>query len=402
MGPGLAKILELINASPDDSMLVDRYLVLAADMPEFERAEATLELAKSLLPQDPRRSMEISWMVYKSSLRDNESLEMIARALEALGKQTKGEMLRSEMMRLNNETLSDDARKLARLTIEEHVTSTLAGRDVLQWSLDDKTQQSDPSMAQFDLGGSFENEGPSLNGLAAPMATLRMDEPSRDEVRAARGRPAQVVAQLNDEPKETHGSIARVSVNAPGAGIPEAIPRKEPSRHPANEMELDRQSARRDGGEEVPRQSIPEQVQGPRPELLSREEAHKRLALLIAAEKWDAVYRLLAEEFVSADDKLLLPLFQRYKLERIDLRFAEFWIDILLAAHQERRALRYIIQKLSEEPYLAWARMVYPKLDLIRKSLDLTAVDWREADGVFALRDRAARMQPRRGCYWAS
>ena len=379
MGPGLAKILELIDANPADSMLVDRYLILASDIPEHERVDATIQLASSLLKRNPRRALEVAWMLYKSSLRDMDSLELISQALDDLDKSNKAAIIRSEMKRINNDQLSDDVKRLARLTIEEHVTNTILGRDNgVQWNPNENTQSQQISFAEFNLDGSVPKQEPLVSSF---VETQQIDSLIDD----LRLEPAP--ARFVQTPKqEANASVARVSAATPGAGIPEAIPPKEPSKHSIGMFS----------------RVVNHVTEHNEASFRPIEESRKRLKSLVAAEKWDGVYNLLQEAFSTADDKILLSLFQQHKLAQIDLRYAEFWIDILIAAKQERRALRYILQKLNEEPHLAWARMVYPKIKIIRESLDLTSFEWHEAEGVSALRDNTAKMRPRLGCYWAS
>jgi hypothetical protein len=379
MGPGLAKILELIDANPADSMLVDRYLILASDIPEHERVDATIQLASSLLKRNPRRALEVAWMLYKSSLRDMDSLELISQALDDLDKSNKAAIIRSEMKRINNDQLSDDVKRLARLTIEEHVTNTILGRDNgVQWNPNENTQSQQISFAEFNLDGSVPKQEPLVSSF---VETQQIDSLIDD----LRLEPAP--ARFVQTPKqEANASVARVSAATPGAGIPEAIPPKEPSKHSIGMFS----------------RVVNHVTEHNEASFRPIEESRKRLKSLVAAEKWDGVYNLLQEAFSTADDKILLSLFQQHKLAQIDLRYAGFWIDILIAAKQERRALRYILQKLNEEPHLAWARMVYPKIKIIRESLDLTSFEWHEAEGVSALRDNTAKMRPRLGCYWAS
>lgn len=381
MGPGLAKILELIDANPADSMLVDRYLILASDIPEHERVDATIQLASSLLKRNPRRALEVAWMLYKSSLRDMDSLELISQALDDLGKSNKAAIIRSEMKRINNDQLSDDVKRLARLTIEEHVTNTILGRDNgVQWNPNENTQSQQISFAEFNLDGSVPKQEPEA--LVSSFLETQQIDSLIDDLRLE---PAP--ARFVQTPKqEANASVARVSAATPGAGIPEAIPPKEPSKHSIGMFS----------------RVVNHVTEHNEASFRPIEESRKRLKSLVAAEKWDGVYNLLQEAFSTADDKILLSLFQQHKLAQIDLRYAEFWIDILIAAKQERRALRYILQKLNEEPHLAWARMVYPKIKIIRESLDLTSFEWHEAEGVSALRDNTAKMRPRLGCYWAS
>ena len=431
MGPGLLRILDRIKANPSDTMLVDRFLVLAADTPEHERVEATLGLARALLAKSPRRSIEICWMVYKSGLRDVESLAIISDALEGLGKPNKAAIIRSEMRRLTSDKLSEDAKSLARLTIEEHVTNTLSGLDdrvVPQFN--DLTKSNHLAVAKLDLdlippvpdqAPSQLSELSSVTTVAAmdppPIMSLSLDpesgvmpgaapartvliDPVAESARAARIAKINVKSALNIMPVSQK---AQPVVAVPAAGIPEAIPPKEPSRH-SMAISDQRPSAYSQDSSQHSKTSFSDHSGG---KIMSRksmspEERRQRLSDLIIAEEWESVLELLRVSFATADDPILLSVFEDHKLARIDIRFAGWWLDILIAARQERRAIRFIIQQLNDEPHLAWARMMWPKVSVIRDILELNEIDWRESDGVVALRDRIASLRPRVGCYWVA
>ncbi len=123
---------------------------------------------------------------------------------------------------------------------------------------------------------------------------------------------------------------------------------------------------------------------------------------LVTNEDWEGVLEKLGEAMaLTTDVQFLLNVFERKKLEKIDIRFAKWWIDILLAARHERRALRYIQQKLIDEESLIWARMTFPKIQMIRSRLDLSQLEWRESDGVASLRKIIFELRPKLQCYWA-
>ncbi len=410
MSPGLMRMLQLIDINTNDSMLVDRFLVLAADMPEHEKLEATLKLARTLLKKAPRKAMDVAWMVYNSSLRDGESLDLIAEAFEKLGKRAKADVIRSELKRINNANLSPEVRNLARLTVEEHVTTTLAEK------IQDPDQKipiavdlsSDSPMATLNLESLLapqpsavpadpliaSKETPKVSILpASPQQTILI-EPSPKPL-SALPKSAQVtpVLDLNDRDASKVDSVA-----LPSAGLPAAIPPKEPSKvmvdvKSKNVKKLS-SSQTRASQAGIPLESSTT--------MIAFEKRFPRLEELAADENWERLLHLMQEWFPHADDPELLGLFERFGLERIDIRFAELWVEILIAAQHERRAIRYMVTRLSEEPHLAWARMFLPKIQKIVSRMDLMPVDWRESEGVLTLRDRIAQAKPRFGCYWAA
>ncbi len=385
MGPGLARMLDMIIKTPSDTMLVDRFLVLASDIPELERADATLKLARSLLPLQPRRSLEIAWMVYKSGLKDIDALHIICDALEKIERPNKAQLIRVEIRRIGNLQISAEARQRSRQTIEDHVSTTLSG-------------------------------GPdAFTAEAAEITRSELLPVARDADAVAKSdheiSPTDVVAEdqqlkaVSGESPVDMARIVRISRVARGdmsEGIPEAIPPKEPSRHLAGidaehaASVATRYSVRREGS--TPN-FTPETGHSAYRRGMTADERRQRLKDLVKAQEWESVLELLNHSFADASDRTLLHVFEQNNLSKIDIRFAGWWVDILTQSHQERRALRFILQKLAEEPHLAWARMFWPKVPLLIERLDLEPIDWRESDGVSELRAKISGLRPCGGVY---
>ena len=106
MDPGLARLLELINSNPADTLLVDRYLVLAADLGEDPRADATLGLARALIAKNPRRAIELAHMVYQARPAATPAIEIMIEAFESLGRYGKATVLRYELEKMRGERVS--------------------------------------------------------------------------------------------------------------------------------------------------------------------------------------------------------------------------------------------------------------------------------------------------------
>jgi len=410
VSPGLVRMLEMISANFKDSMLVDRFLVLASDMPEHEKVEATLQLARTLQKKSPRKAMEIAWMVYNSSLSDAESLAVIADAFDGLGKQGKADIVRSELKRITNGSLSPEVRNLARLTVEEHVTTTLAGKDHSPWAGQEGASESPISTFDLENPPSLFEPGPVSRPPQNPDSTLILDP------MVTLG-PLDVMSDVSlgydsSEPKAnvktpkaaaekqpSHAaSIEIASAAMPSAGLPEAIPPREPSKHYIAPKVRDVKSK----AQSVTQASMARSNMEPTPKIFAVEEQLSRLEELAKAEQWDRLMEGLNSWFPNGDHPYLLAYFERLHLHRIDIAFADYWLNVLIAAQQERRALRFIVTRLTEEPQLAWARMVLPKVHRITDLMDLDPIQWRESDGVLVLRDKVARQRPRAGCYWAA
>ena len=370
MSPGIIKLLDMIAKSPVESMLVDRVLVLASDVPEFERAEIALRLSKVLLDGNPRRSIEISWMLFKSGLRDFDALGIICDALERLNKPAKAKLIREELRRLKNDTLSDFARGAARETIEKQVTATLSGADDLEFAAVDEVTRTEARAAAAETDDT---------ATPAPRAAV---EVSPRETPDAEAKPK---SNLYDpEIVARRARISRINRVTGAEGIPEAIPPKEPSLHQEQGTSIIRA--------EVTRHSVRR--------TFTPQELRQRLIDLVTAEEWEMVLEHLAK--TSADEARgdLLSLFEERKLWRIDIRFAMWWMDILKDCREERRALRFALRQLAEEPHLAWARQIYPRVVEIASTMGFDPPSWRESEGVAALRHQIASLHPAGGQYW--
>jgi hypothetical protein len=417
MGPGLVKLLDLIEANAGDSLLVDRFLVLASDMPDFEKVEASLRLAQKLLGTSPRKAIEVAWMVYKSSLRDGDSLKLIAEGFDRVGKPEKANIVRAEMKRILNMTLPPDVRRLARLTIEEHVTNTLAEKTE-PTPKSNLVGEEGPDLAQpvMDRGmidlGEHKQANASLQGGkdAQPLFALALSLSQLENAGPQKGDPSteqaldlaqpglsNVASREHAGHQEVEPIAPRSSVSLPSDGLPAAIPRKEPSKIVID----DQLGVRRDPSNVVTQASVARRGSGDTPEHLSDLDRFKRLEQLANDGSWERLLMMLIDSYPRREHPGLLVFFERHRLEQIDIQFAEYWLDVLISAQQERRAIRYMIQKLTTEPYLAWAKMMLPKIQKITDVMALTPVYWTERDGVLVLRDRLAAQRPVSGCYWA-
>lgn len=402
-------MLNLIDTNPNDTVLVDRFLVLAADMPEHEKLTVTIRLARTLLKRVPRKAIEVAWMVYNSSLRDEDSLKLIAEAFEQMGKHGKADLIRSELKRIANNNLTPEVRNLARLTVEEHVTTTLAEKptpaapeDVFNerdsvmpmatLSLDSLPMideiKTGPSPASGGVTMAATEQVAMMNGQ-----TVMLDQKNLPGVKSTSISSAQGAIESKSPGEQKIESVA-----LPSAGIPAAIPAKEPSK-----ISIETKSKSTQG---LANAKTHASVARPKPEEfnthLDNEVQLNRLEELADSENWDRLLSILQTWFPNGDHPYLLGYFERRKIAKIDIRYAEFYLDVLISAKQERRALRFMINKLTEEPQLAWARMMLPKVEKITGLMALTPIKWRESDGVLALRNQMAAQKPRFGCYWAS
>jgi len=403
MAPGLLRMLDLIKSSPANDRLVDRYLVLVADLKATERAEASLKLAETLIRIAPKRALDIAWGMFKAGTKEDESLEIIALALEALGKPARAALVRSETQRLKVAPLAYEVSEPLRKSVEDSVSAAVHGdKGDVSAKLEEVTKSHKPILPEVKVSPAdvkIEKVAEIQFDLAANSSpgqtTLMLDPVAPENFFSQAAQEDRGLKTRDSNPAAHRESVARVSAAMPGAGIPEAIPPKEPSRHSMAMLEKKPAvSIQRSQAEALESNIDPYPM-----ESMARTDLKQRFRELLASENWEMLISFLNESSADWHDPILLDVFPKKRLQMLDVRFAGVWIDILTAARQERRALRFMIHCLIEEPHLAWARMIWSKIKPIQKSLNLNEFEWRESDGVTALRSQIEHLRPRTRCY---
>ena len=404
MAPGLLRMLDLIKSSPANDRLVDRYLVLVADLKPAERADATLKLAETLIRIAPKRALDIAWGLFKVGTKEEDSLEIIALALETLGKPARAALVRSETQRLKVVPLAYEVSEHLRKSVEESISAAVSGdKGDLSAKLDEVTKGHKPILTEAELVASPDIKIEKVAEIQfdlgahtpAPQTVLIQNQTSPERVFSSVAPQDQLVQTRDSNPVAHRESVARVSAAMPGAGIPEAIPPKEPSRHSMAMLEKKPAiSIQRSQADLLESNIDPYPI-----ESMAPADLKQRFKELLASENWEILISFLNESSNHWHDPILLDVFPKKRLQMLDVRFAAAWIDILTGARQERRALRFMIHCLIEEPHLAWARMIWSKIKPIQKSLNLNEFDWRESEGVTALRSQIEQLRPRTRCY---
>lgn len=411
MVPGLKKLLELIKATPGDQRLVDRFVSLSLELTSDERVDAMIQLAQILATDAPVKAIDIAWGLFKQDRLQPESLKVVATALEALGKKSKAIAVREDLKRLTIHPAGTHEHESARESIQRAIVAALAGNAGGDFADGAQTKTSQKPADNRD------HETSRVNHVEAPSFSLESTGVNADVAKVPSAGP-QVPPEVNYtppqrqviEPQEKVGkkdvvdvdpiaSVARASAAAPGAGIPEAIPKKEPSNHSkAFHERLERESAhqvtRSSAAESLRSVIMPRPSDAPACRLLVKE--------LISSGRWADLLSFFYEAFEDKSDPLIIEIFQTHQLKKVDIQFAALWIDALVWSRQERRALRFMHQLLIEEPQLAWAKMVRSKADLVTERLRLMPITWHEADGVSALRLQIEQLRPKLGVYVAT
>ena len=385
MAPGLLKILDLIKATPSDQRLLSRYLSLANELSDEERSEAIIQAAKVLVTKVPQAALDLSWDLFKSGKLEQDSLVVMASAMEGLGKSGKAAAIRVDAIRLTAHPVGSKENEEARRRIDTTLGSA-QGKPKSQFAIDSVTRTNN-------------NTGPEIVSPVSqlqksPVQQIKPEKPtiSADNVVTKSPQAPEIVQQPIPQFDLQESSSHPVMEKKPtAAGIPEAIPPKQPSNHSKGFLErmVRTQSAVLAGVS-----SLDEGMESFWPSAQDHSACHSYIKELVQGNRWGEILRFINESFDGLNDPFLITIFEAHHLTKIDIQFVGLWLDILIANCQERRVLRLCLKILTEEPQLSWAKMIRSRIEIITGRLGLGPMDWREADGVISLRRKIATLRP--------
>jgi hypothetical protein len=152
MVPGLKKLLELINATPDDQRLIDRFVSLSLELTSVERVDAMIQLAQILATKVPVKAIDIAWGLFKQDRLQPESLKIVATALEALGKNGRALAVREDLKRLTIHPAGTSEHENARLSIQNAIAATLRGGGEAESKETVETKTNQKPVSDSDMG----------------------------------------------------------------------------------------------------------------------------------------------------------------------------------------------------------------------------------------------------------
>jgi hypothetical protein len=409
MHAGLVRLLDLIRVNPQDTLLVDRFLILASDLEERSRVDATLGLSEALLRKNPRRAIELAHMVYKAKPGDVQPIELMVEGLENLGRYGKATVLRAELEKVRKAQQADggssrEVTEASIMTIEKEL-KFLAGIEVPP-----------PIKPQMDQRSGEVQKSVDLLPVPEFVEALQQQKPGRVEKSAPKDIPAfnplqYGVAPAYEEPRhEDHspphyhqsaeptlrfddiGSIGvtpvqdglplklqRTSVSHEDVALPPLMNDEEPKHRATQHSQAssDRMSSQVIPGvpmfhdmapavedEEAgffeepssePQEFTPRVHVAPEPvrkmfqdHAMVEQQVLDRIEMLVKAHHWDEAWQLIHEHAPMADNYKVLALFREQNLARIDFRFMGWWLDALVFDRRPRYALVMMIDLLRD------------------------------------------------------
>lgn len=409
MHPGLHRLLDLIRVNPQDSLLVDRFLILAADLEEGTRVDATLGLSEALLRKNPRRAIELAHMVYKARPGESQPIELMVEGLENLGRYGKATVLRAELEKVRkaretNPGIAVEVTQASVMTIDKEL-KFLAGVEVPSTppTLDqdqaieqrDDIAQIEPAVKKikFDPSSRSDEATIQLNEMKVQPEILSFGQALSPEQTSTTD-PDAVPESLSDKSFEmnaTHHSQLQVKpessprpISQMAPGIPffrELVPDidaiadenqnadPEPEEHFANKTSISHEK------------SVVKQVL----HTPTEEQLLSQVRKSIEKEQWDAAWDLIESNWPLADNLNVINLFRELNLARVDFRYMGWWLDSLVFDRRPRYALSLAINLLREQPHMALARLTIARIQKILRLLGFCEIQWKESEGVLVL-----------------
>jgi hypothetical protein len=108
----------------------------------------------------------------------------------------------------------------------------------------------------------------------------------------------------------------------------------------------------------------------------------------IEQKDWEAAWSTLQQYWPGGGVGEVVALAKELQLEKIDIRFAGWWLDCLIVDRRPRQALVQSIAIIRQQPYISIAQMIFPRIQKSLKALGMNQVRWDQTEGVMILLQR--------------
>ncbi|MCX6119507.1 MAG: hypothetical protein NT027_18375 [Proteobacteria bacterium] len=478
MHAGLNRLLELIRVNPQDTLLVDRFLILASDLKENERVDVTLGLSEALLRKNPSKAIDLAYMVYKARPGDFEPLEIMVEGLENLGRYGKATVLRQQLEnvkkakstnldavdrviddsiivigkeldllakqpspRIHRTVLEDRKEILDQKDEQKKIPSENIKRTIDSWegvniakASDQLNQFAHPTVPGDQLS---EVVVPGINDLNSDLihsmrsASGGLDDKSELSVSADENLLSQrsenvdsglssasfqkqsgrdsvdfqnnnsvfrpVAVERNEfssdreESKSSNQSVQSDLQSKVAYGVPAMPAHLDDQYAYENRDHLSRFLDRNASISESNKYSDSKRQNDNFRKLSFRAKPKDDPNLLleferqIDAKNWDVVWSTIETHWHLGGSHAVMEICKRKGLERVDLRFMGWWLDMLIGLGRNFQAFSEAKKLLQDQPHVTFARAMYPRLKLSLSGLGLKIQPWTETDGVVTL-----------------
>ena len=388
---GLQKILTLISTDPSD-LIINRYVSLVTDMQnEQDKADSLLNLATIMLDIDPQETLKYALPVFEHN-QSLDALQLIYKAVLALGKDDKALVIKREIQRLKNLESSKQFNNTIPTKKKKKPDTTVI--------LDDESQQQNTVLID---GGSIhssptEHLPPNsipTGGSYGVKDTLSIPPESTHSSVFTSGNPSTGSISSNFNVSNT-GSISRSNLNNSRVSVNIPTPSTTPSQRDSVEavlMELFdfywKNGLSKEAG------SL---LNGCQSSYSNSPWWLARMSLIDTQETTNEQNSSsITDEFIknqianiqgvpssipnSSTNIPLAPSSSKSKIGPVEIK-DQFWnyLNILIKENNNRKALFYIRQELSSSlgsnHSMEWAKKLYPTLNSILEKLEYKKIKW--------------------------
>ncbi len=453
MHPGLKRILDLVRVNPQDSLLVDRFLILASDLKEEERSEVTLGLSEALLRKNPSKAIDLAYMVYKARPGDYQPLEIMVEGFENLGRYGKATVLRQQLDKVKkartinpgsmdkvvNDSIVAIDRELLMLAqppapkihkIHKPAKKSSEKEPVEEGKKIEDVKKPEPEPERVPevkieipsesvsttgsnpwKGIDLEDIGDNFHRVAHPTVPEAVEFKIVDDnvqpFRMEEASPAvAAIEPLQDQTPVEEESISftnkddavaednvkvsekSVSFGVPGIpaylendfefGNPYEIKRKDPNEEACADSEIseDKPASKSERSKKV--RLLKQNTKSP-------EYAIEEFEQCVVSKNWEGAWKLIERHWSTGGYYDIMIVVKNLRAERIDLRFMGWWLDTLIKLDRPFQAYAEAKILLHDQPHIAFARSMFPRIQAALAALGKRKIDWHEHEGVIAL-----------------
>jgi hypothetical protein len=405
---GLKRMLELIRSNPQDTLLVDRFLVLASDLSDDEKADLTLGLSEALLRKNPRRAIEVAHMLYRARPSDHQPLQIMVEGFENLGRYGKATVLRQHLENVKKaratnpghvekvvqESIVAIDRELMLLSQQPAAQSVKIEEPKKIVSQQAKTSIAKPPPQGQDDDPLATDKKTFYIDPANKIAALHPDESQKKTEFFPQDREDSPVNSPFDEPSTEKLSNDQKQASASSSSSIMGMPRLEVpydfgiAKYRDSYEWMEAMGTPPRDADEPSKRSAKASPKN-EPPLKQESSPEETFMAYVEAKNWEGLLHIIQTYWPSGAPKSMIPILAKLQIGTLDLNFLAFWLDTLLLNHRPRQAFLCGYKVLTDHPFMGFAKIVAPRLSKAAKHLGWKPLHWQEKDGVIKLLNTA-------------
>lgn len=390
---GLRRLLDLIKVNPNDGLLVDRFLVLVADLAEVDRAGLTLELARVVLRKNPRKAIELAHMVFKHRPEEPKPLELMIEGLEILGRYGKATVLRQQMLKvqkLGDQAVPQSNRPSAAERAETLTDSVAAvDRELLQWGFVSKKPEKQQAPDAPASSGGPEDQHRGLQPKISKQESIPMPiETVFDQVEPR-------LFDLAERSPAIESPKAQLGVPDFNKLSPKVLNLDEGVQEVSQPAQVPIDFEVPEIGSFSSQNNLQKSTEVSERAYLTKSDVLKKLKDFYDRAEWDAAFSLVSHDLSPELSSSVAQDVMAIGFDQVEVRFKIWHIERLQHSKHHRLAIIKAKEYLEAEPEIYFAKKIWPtiKLSLQQLGVPRGLLSWKEQQGVRSLLVRLTNKQ---------